>query len=237
MPPFVDLANKRFGRLTVKRRFDVKHGNTRWQCVCDCGKETVVKGYSLTSGHSKSCGCLNRELSQKANRKHGQTKSNHTKATREYSTWCGVIQRCTNPNNPFFEYYGGRGITVCERWRDFSAFYADMGNRPDGTSIDRIDNNKGYEPGNCRWVDKVAQQNNLRSNRKIEFNGKTQSVSMWARELGIKVGCLRTRISRGWDPQEALSRKPQKRSSEREPGADAEERKAVWFCDKPGRGD
>ena len=240
MPPFIDLTARKYGRLSVIGRFDVRHRVTRWECLCECGNIRIVGSHALQSGHSKSCGCLNREISQQANKKHGQTKSNHTAVTPEYRTWCGILQRCTNPKNTHYDRYGGRGITICDKWRnDFMAFYEDMGKRPAGTTIDRIDNNKGYEPGNCRWADKKTQQNNLSNNVVITHDGITMTLPMWAERLGIKKSCLDARIRRGWAIDRALSEKPQKRTRTNEPGADSAESPAhrVWFCDCVGRGD
>jgi hypothetical protein len=160
---FVDLTGKRFGRLTVlsyqgrpKPSFHV------WQCGCDCGNETVIEGSRLKSGKAKSCGCLRRELSAARRLRHGRTD------TAEHNTWIGMKGRCYNPANPKFYRYGGRGITVCERWRDnFENFAADMGPRPSPLhSIDRIDNDRGYEPGNCRWATQLEQQRNRGGKRR-----------------------------------------------------------------------
>ena len=243
MPAFVDLRARKFGRLSVIGRFDVQNKITRWECLCECGNVRVVRSNALQGGRSKSCGCLNREISQQSNRKHGQTKSNHTAATPEYTTWCGIVQRCTNPKNAHYDRYGGRGITICDKWRDdFTAFYEDMGKRPVGTSIDRIDNNKGYEPGNCRWTDKKTQQNNLSNNIVITHGGITMTLPMWAEKSGLSQSCLAARIRRGWPVERALFEKPQKRAKTvaREPGADSADSvwtKGGWNCDCQGRGD
>lgn len=116
-----------------------------------------------------------------------------------------MSDRCRNPNNLRFKQYGGRGITVCESWRTFDGFLADMGECPDGCSIDRIDPNGNYEPGNCRWATEAVQQNNRTANRMIAFGGKTQSMADWAREVGIKPGTLRYRIEKGWSIGVALN--------------------------------
>lgn len=148
------LAGKKYGRLTVvcddgRDRF----GHAFWKCICDCGNEITVVGYSLESGNTKSCGCLNIER----NTTHGMSKS------LEYQAWEGMIQRCTNPNSSRYNYYGGRGIYICKRWRDFKNFFADMGKKPDKChSIERRNNNKGYSSENCYWADQVTQMRNTR---------------------------------------------------------------------------
>ena len=229
MPKFVDLRARKYGRLSVIGRFDVRDKTTRWECLCECGNVRIVRSYALQSGHSQSCGCLSREINQRKMLKHGQTKSKYTEATSEYSTWRGIIQRCTNPKNNHYDRYGGRGITICDKWRhDFSAFFADMGEKPQGTTIDRIDNNKGYEPGNCRWADKKTQQNNLSNNIVITYGGLTMTLPMWADKTGIANSCLAARIRRGWSIDRALSEKPQKRTKQREAGADAVESTRGW---------
>lgn len=239
MPKLIDITGQKFGRLTVIERYDVSNRSVRWLCVCECGNKTKVTGYALRSGHSNSCGCLSREMSVTRKKKHGQSKCNSWGETGAYKSWCSMLQRCVNTKNPYYSNYGARGITVCNDWRDFQNFYRDMGPRPIGSSIDRIDGNGNYEPGNCRWADRVTQQNNTRRNRLIECHGKTQSIAIWAREIGVSYECLLARIARGWSVEEALSRKPQHR--ERATGSDDEQ---PWFKDgwcvttsTEGRGD
>ena len=116
------------------------------------------------------------------------------------------LQRCLRPSKDSFPLYGGKGITVCDRWRTFENFLADMGERPNGASLDRIDSAGNYEPANCRWASAVEQANNKRTNRIIEFNGRSQTIAQWARETGIAYECLYGRLLRGWSPERALNR-------------------------------
>ena len=124
----------------------------------------------------------------------------------ELNAWTNMVARCSNPRRPDYQFYGGRGVTVCAEWRvSFAAFLRDMGPRPDGCSIDRIDNSRGYAPDNCRWATKHEQMQNTRATRQITFNGRTQGLSAWAREIGINKESLRTRLERGWSIETALS--------------------------------
>lgn len=124
----------------------------------------------------------------------------------EYNCWANLRRRCDNPNNPRYSSYGGRGITYAEEWKQFKNFLADMGECPEGMSLDRIDNNGSYCKENCRWANRRQQQRNRRSNRLITYKGKTQSVVEWAEELGVKVSALRNRLHEGWSDEEALEK-------------------------------
>lgn len=160
MPVLIDITGKRFGRLVVISRAPRDgHGNDKWDCRCDCGKPTTVLGYSLRSGETKSCGCLSREITSKRATTHGLG----TKAP-EYEAWKGLSKRCANENTKCYNRYGGRGVTVCNRWRGvdgYPNFLSDMGKKPTAEhSLDRINNDGNYEPNNCRWATKAQQARN-----------------------------------------------------------------------------
>ena len=203
-----DISGLTFGRWTVLR---FSHENERrkkfWTCRCLCGEERHVDSATLLNGTSVSCGCYMRERNGQLSREritHGLSKSS------EYRIWQLMKERCHTPQNPAYPRYGGRGITVCKRWRDsFENFYADMGPRPPGTQLDRKDNNKGYSPSNCRWADHVTQQSNRRDNRLITFNGKTQTMAAWGDQLGISRATMYRRLQR-WPLERALTEPPHK---------------------------
>lgn len=193
-------TGKKYGRWTVLERGKNAGSAATWLCKCDCGNQAVVRGAHLRSGNTRSCGCLHREIVAKSARTHGQ------RGLPEYGSWDHMIQRCTNPNNNKFADYGGRGIKVCQIWRDsFEAFYQDLGPRPSpGYSLDRIDNNGNYEPGNCRWATQRQQCHNTRSNRNFMHNGETLCLAAWARKVGINYNTLRSRLRCGWSVNKTL---------------------------------
>jgi hypothetical protein len=151
----IDLTGKRFGRWTVR----AYAGDRKWSCLCDCGARVIVDGNELRRGSSKSCGCRRRELAKARATKHGMS------GTPEYNSWSAMMARCFNPRHPHYENYGGQGISVYEDWRSILGWFADMGTRPPGCSLDRIDPNGNYEPGNCRWADRKQQRQNRRPRR------------------------------------------------------------------------
>lgn len=182
MPPLVDLSGKHFGRLVVLSRApDAVQSNGRrdvtWNCVCDCGNSKRVRRADLQAGRTTSCGCLNREVVLALRTKHGNAcsfdRTKHESA--EYTSWRAMKGRCLDSKNIGFANYGGRGIKVCDRWRDsFKAFLADMGKRPPEMTLDRIDPNGNYEPSNCRWATRLEQRHNRR--KKPIQSGDTRLV-------------------------------------------------------------
>ena len=168
----VDLTGLRFGRLTVLNvaKDDMKHHGQRWLCQCDCGKKIITRGDGLQSGHTKSCGCDNK-------RRTTHNESN----TKLYSVWVEMKQRCENPNSDAYKYYGGRGIKVCDEWQDFEPFYkwAMENGYSTGLTIDRIDNNGGYSPSNCRWTTRLFQMSNRRNTVFLEYAGMRHTIREW----------------------------------------------------------
>lgn len=190
---------RRYGRWTVIA-FDSYVRNVMiWVCRCDCGNIRSVPNSNLQSGSSQSCGCLSRELSSKRLTRHGKSRS------RVYRIWGGMVGRCTNPNDPAWKHYGGRGIEVCDRWLTFSNFIEDMGDPPDGLTIERIDNDKGYSPDNCHWATMLEQQNNRRNNVVLEVNGRQQTISQWAREKHLSRQLIQYRLAAGWAIDDAVN--------------------------------
>jgi hypothetical protein len=154
-----DLIGKKFGRLTPTKYLGTnKWRNGKWLCLCSCGNQKECSSSNLRSGGSKSCGCLQKERTILANTIHGQGR------TRIYRIWTNMLERCNNPNNPFYKDYGGRGIIVCKRWLKFENFLKDVGNPPEGLTFDRTNNDKGYFPDNWKWSTPKEQANNRRDN-------------------------------------------------------------------------
>lgn len=195
----VQLTGMKFGKLLVLSLHSTTTVPHSWKCVCECGNETVKSQQSLLFGKTKSCGCLRSELSAVRKTKHGYSKNHYL-----YSTWVSMRDRCNNPNNSSYFRYGGRGISVCKRWDDFKAFIDDMGDRPDGCSLDRIDNSKGYSKDNCKWSSMSEQCNNKRGNVLIDIDGEVRTATQWERMLGLKSGTVTLRIRRGWAREKAL---------------------------------
>jgi hypothetical protein len=196
-PRFKDRTGLRYGRLTVL----AYAGERCWLCRCDCGLELTVKGNNLTSRNTRSCGCLQAEMTREASRTHGLTYSG------EYNSWCGMISRCSNPRNNSHYVYGARGVAVCARWRDsFEAFFADMGRRPTPChSIERLDNDVDYQPGNCVWATDKEQSRNKRNNHRLTFRGETLCIADWSDRTGLKQRTIYSRLKIGWSVERALT--------------------------------
>ena len=199
-----DLTGRRFGRLLVVERTDAKTANgiRLWLCRCDCGSTASVRTTCLNAGQTRSCGCLRGESRGNQLRTHGGTGS------RVYNAFRSMWDRCANVRSKAYPDYGGRGIRVCERWRSFEAFRNDMGDPPDGFSLDRIEVNGDYEPTNCRWADDLTQNNNRRSSVPIRIGERSQGLKEWCRELGLPYPSVYSRVRRGWTPSEALGLSP-----------------------------
>ena len=199
-----DLTGCRIGRLVVLSKEKEKAGKQNiWKCKCDCGNTVFVRACHLTSNHTKSCGCLQRETASKSATKHGQS------GDRLCSIWYGMRKRCYNRNYKHFKDYGGRGIKICEEWaNDFQAFHdwAMSNGYADNLTIDRIDVNGDYCPENCRWITNEEQQNNRRTSRLLTYKGETHTMKDWARIAGLNYNTLRSRINAyKWSIEKALT--------------------------------
>lgn len=189
---------QRFGKLVVLREVDrrVDRGGQKRRAVvarCECGAEGEFLLFNILHGKSNSCGC------GRSNPRHGMRR------TPTWASWIAMIQRCTDKGSSNYPRYGGAGVSVCERWRAFENFLSDMGERPVGTSIDRIDNSRGYEPGNCRWASAKEQARNQRTNRILTYDGIAMPLAAWAERMRLNPGTLRTRLRDGWDVSRAIT--------------------------------
>lgn len=191
----------RFGSLVALKPCRTAGGRLAWVCECDCGNTCAVASVSLKSGNTKSCGCLRRKVSGDRMRTHGLRKTGDT-----YGVWSSMMTRCYNKNRKAYKDYGGRGIKVCDRWHDFSNFNSDMGERPYGFTLERVSNDGDYGPDNCRWASYGEQANNRRNTINLTVCGVTRTLSRWAEILNVKYSTLWYRLSKGWEPEEALFR-------------------------------
>lgn len=196
---FIDLTGTRFGRLTVIEVSE-RGKPVKWMCLCDCGNQKSIAGYRLKNRQTQSCGCLHSETTKKLFTTHGATVAR--KISKEYRAWFLAKDRCYNPNSPSYENYGGRGIGMCDEWRsDFVKFYDYIGKAPSPDhSIDRINNNGNYEPGNVRWATKTEQAQNrrMRKNTGLTIDGETKTVLEWESHFDFTKGFLQNRLSKGW---------------------------------------
>ena len=174
MSRVLDLSGQRFSRLVVLEQAGRLNANVVWKCQCDCGAIAHIRSNSLKRNVTKSCGCLQKEVVKRTATTHGRTK------TVEFTKWSSMLSRCTNPKHPGYKIYGGRGITVCDAWKDFSVFYRDMGPCPRGLTLERVDNERGYGPDNCKWADMRTQSANTRRVK----NSSTGVVGVHARGNG-----------------------------------------------------
>lgn len=197
----IDISGVRFGRIIpIKRNGADRFGNAKWMCICDCGKKFIAISNNIRSGNTSSCGCLKSEIDSTRTRTHGMSK------TGSYSVWTSMKQRCLNPKNKDFKYYGGRGITICKKWLKYENFVSDMGLRPSQDhQIDRKNNNLGYSKQNCRWTDRIHQMSNTRSNKYIEFDGCKMTFASWSRATGLSPKTIRYRLKAGWSIKKTLT--------------------------------
>ena len=207
----IDLTGRVFERLTVIGLEGCRPSSSGtskriYRCRCECGKEITTSSSSLLGGHSGSCGCLGRDRRRAANTKHGQAPRGHV--TVEYRTWLDMLDRCRRVGHISYPNYGARGITVCERWMMFENFVADMGLRPWGGSIDRIDPNGNYEPSNCRWLPRSEQNRNKRTNHVIEIDGERAILAVWVQRSPASLATIIRRLAAGWSPKAAVFTAP-----------------------------
>lgn len=204
----LDITGERYGRLVALRFFERRNARAYWLFQCDCGVEKVTGMAGVRSGLVRSCGCLHRERCRSGlNRtRHGDAKVGQV--TRLHSIWRGMLKRCSPKSKD--TRYSLRGIVVCAEWQEYAAFkaWAEANGYSDDLSIDRIDNDGNYEPGNCRWADRKQQCRNRRSSRVLSAFGKEQTMAAWAEELGIGSPTINTRLVRGWTVEQALSTPP-----------------------------
>lgn len=206
----IDLTGRRVGKLTVVSLSDRLYGRQKiYECKCDCGNVVYVRACHITSGHTKSCGCLKSESMKKVATKHGRSRE------RLAQIWYGMRKRCSNNNCEQFKNYGGRGITVCDEWlHDFQAFYdwAMANGYEDHLTIDRIEVNGNYSPDNCRWITNKDQQNNRRTSHLLTYKGETRSLKDWSKIVGINYSTLKGRINvYGWSAEKALETNAKKK--------------------------
>jgi hypothetical protein len=196
----INITGQRFGRLIALGPVH-QNGKLAWHCRCDCGQEKAVMGNHLRSGKTQSCGCLHREKlrTKGINARHGMSQS------RVYKLWRAMRKRCQDINAANYHRYGGRGISVCERWQSFENFYSDMGEPPsDQHSLDRIDNDGNYEPTNCQWATINEQAQNKSTTIQLTYTGETRTLREWSAISGISPELMRRRIRAGFSPDQVI---------------------------------
>ena len=194
MSLFIERTGKRYGKLVVESCAGIgDHHEFTWNAVCDCGGKIVAQGSALSNGRTKSCGCLKCP--------HGQSR------TTEYRTWRQMKVRCLNHKNKYYNSYGGRGISICDEWVDsFTSFFSCVGKKPSAQhSIDRINNDGNYEPGNVKWSTRMEQQHNTQRVRKLTYLGETLCIREWSRKIGRSANTITKRLNRGWPIENVLS--------------------------------
>lgn len=228
----IDLTGQRFGRWAVVRQMPTINGRARWLCRCQCGTKRVQMTGNLRNGTTTSCGCIRREQCRRYQP--------------EYRSWIAAKTRCSNPNQSNYKNYGARGITMCAGWASsFENFYHDLGPRPNGHTLERIDNVKGYwcgrcpecrsnnQTANCKWATRLEQNHNTRTNRQLSFQGQTAPLTVWARELGIPRNTIVRRLTNGWSIEAALSTPVLKRPWQTKAARSATRYKLCKDCGQP----
>lgn len=201
-----DLTGQRFGRLfVISFSHTDKNDDAVWNCLCDCGNLYQGIARRLRSGNTRSCGCLCIDVRRALKTKHGLAR--HPL----YDTYHAMLMRCYDLRHVAYKNYGGRGITVCDRWREsFANFLEDMGDKPEGYTLDRIDNDCPYTPENCRWATREEQQSNRQGTRLVTYAGQTLTVAQWARVTGVPASAIYHRIDAGWPIERSLTQPPKK---------------------------
>jgi hypothetical protein len=196
----LDLTNQKFGRLTVIGQGSHIGKIKAWNCVCECGNNKLVITSNLRNGATQSCGCIKKERLQKNN-----PRTTHGLAlTPTYISWQCMKTRCSNPNYKQYYNYGGRGITFPESWKEFANFLADMGEKPDGFTLERMDNDKGYSKENCKWASRKEQAANTRTAKRLTYNNKTMCMLDWSRELNIPYIQIKNGYHKGLSAEQIL---------------------------------
>ena len=200
----LNLVGLKTGKLSVLAFSHIQNRHSKWLCRCDCGNEKIIFGSHLKNGTTKSCGCLIIKKLIERNTKHNQ-RPRGTKSP-EYISWIAMKQRCYNPKHIYFHRYGGRGIAVCDQWRNsFSTFLSDLGTRSAGYTLGRIDNKQGYKKDNCKWMSQNEQNTNKNNSHLITIDNTTKTISEWCRCNNMKLGTAIARLKRGWSPKKAIS--------------------------------